>query len=202
MADEARVRIGHCCPDAPTVDVHVDGEMAFEDVAYEMVTDYADVPAGKHTVAVMPHGEHEAVIEAEIEVQANTSYTALATGMLDDIQATVMADSDASVPNAKAHVRLVHASPDAPSVDVRVTDGPTIVSGIGFRSSSDYEEVDAGSYDLEVVPSGSDDVALSLPGVEFEGGTASTAIAVGRVDDGSLTAVVTRDGQAPVTADD
>jgi hypothetical protein len=202
MVDEANVRIGHCSPDAPSVDVHVDGEMAFEDVAYETVTDYADLPAGTHTVTVMAHGGTDAVIEAEIEVEANTAYTALATGMLDDVQATVMADSDGAVPSGTAHARIVHASPDAPAVDVRVKDGPTIASGVGFRSSSDYQEVDAGSYDLEVVPSGSDDVALSLPGVELEGGTALTAIAIGRVDDGSLTAVVTRDGQAPVAADD
>lgn len=55
--------------------------------------------------------------------------------------------------------------------------------------------VDADTYDLEVVLTGTDDLALSLPEVEIESGTAVSAIAIGQVEDDSLDAVLTNDSQ-------
>jgi hypothetical protein len=204
MADEVQIRIGHCGPDAPTVDVRVDGETAFEGVAYEQITDYAPLPAGSHEVSVAPHGEDEAVLSATVSLDANTHYTALATGTVadDDLQATVLEDAPGDVPADKAHVRLVHCAPDAPPVDVRVAGGETLFSGIGFREAGAYTPVDAGSHDMEVVPTGTDDVALSLPETTFEGGAGVSVIAVGRVADDSLGVVVAEDARRAMAADD
>ena len=119
---------------------------------------------------------------------------ALAIGMLDDLECTVLADAPGDVAADQTHVRLVHASPDAPAVDVRVANGgPTLCENIEFRTASEYVPVDAGSYDIEVVPTGSDDVALSLPDTELGGGAAVSAIAVGQAGDGSLGAVFADD---------
>ena len=79
-----------------------------------------------------------------------------------------------------ARVRIGHCSPDAPAVDVRVAGGPTLFEAIGFREASDYAAVDAGDHEIEVVPTGSDDLALA-PSLSFEGGTAVSAVATGRV---------------------
>lgn len=205
MASESPVRIGHCVPDAPDVDVRVDGEIAFEGVAFGDVTDYADLPSGSHEVAISAHGETDPVLEATLDLDGETVYTALATGTLDasDIAATVMTDAPGKVADGMCHARFVHASPDAPAVDVRVADGgPTLFENVSFRESSEYEPVEAGTYDIEVCPTGSDDVALSLPDIRFEGGSAVSAIAVGLVGDGSLTAVLAEDSTMTLAADD
>lgn len=196
MAETASIRVGHCCPDAPNVDVHVDGDVAFEDVSFQQVSDYAEVSAESHKVAVTPHGDEDAVLELTLEPEADTAYSALATGLLAEVECTVFSDAPGDVASGQTHVRFIHASPDAPAVDVRVADGgPTLCEDIEFRSASEYVPVDAGSYDLEVVVAGEDDVALSLPDVEVEGGTAVSAIAVGEVEDDSLDAVLADDTQ-------
>jgi hypothetical protein len=201
---DPRVRIGHCCPDAPSVDVAVDGETAFQNVQFEEVTDYATVPAGSHEVTVTPSDGDDAVIAATVDLAADTSYTALATGTLaeDDLEATVLVDDPGSIAADQCHARFVHAAPDAPSVDVRVAGGSALFENAAFRQASDYAPVDAGSYDLEVVPAATDEVALSLPDTTFEGGAAVSAIAVGRVADDSLTAILVEDVPAAVAADD
>ena len=194
MAETASVRVGHCCPDAPNVDIHVDGDVAFEDVPFEQISDYAELPAESHDIAVTPHGEEDTVLELTLEPEADTAYSALATGLLDDIECTVLDDTPGDVAADQTHVRFVHTSPDAPAVDVRVADGgPTLCEDVSFRSASEYVPVDAGSYDLEVVVAGSDDVALSLPDIELEGGTAVSAIAVGEAGDDTLGAVLAND---------
>jgi len=81
-------------------------------------------------------------------------------------------------------------------VNVRVADGgPTLCEGVEFRAATDYVPVDAGSYDLEVVAAESGDVALSLPDVELDGGTAVSAVAVGELGDDSLGAVLANDAR-------
>ena len=202
MPDQPQLRIGHCCPDAPNVDVHVDRSPAFENVAFGELSEYAELAAGEHEVAVVPAGGGDPVIETAVELEDETAYTVLATGLLDDIQPTVFEDAPGEVPSDKSHARFVHAAPDAPSVSIRVKDGPELFGDIGFRGASDYTPVDAGSYDLEVRPTGSDDVVLTIDGVSLDGGTAYTAVAIGQVSEGTLAAVLTEDATMQLAADD
>ena len=204
MADDTLVRIGHCSPDAPNVDISVDGDIAFEDVAFKTISDYAELPAGSHEVAIAPHGEGDAVLETTLELEENTNYSVFATGMVDDdLQVTVLTDEPGVIPEDQAHVRFVHCSPDAPAVDIRVAnDGPMLFENVSFRTASGYTPVDAGTYDIEAVPTGTDEVTLSLPDTAFEGGTAVSAIAIGRVADDSLTVILAEDARAAMPAED
>jgi hypothetical protein len=74
----------------------------------------------------------------------------------------------------------VHASPDAPAVDIAVADGgPVLFSNISFKEIGDYLPVDAGTYDLEVRVAGTETVALEVPGLTLNDGTVYTVFAMG-----------------------
>ena len=63
-----------------------------------------------------------------------------------------------------ARVRVVHASPDAPAVDVLV-DGQRALTDIEFREVTSYAPLRADQYDVEVVPGGLDaPVVIDLAG--------------------------------------
>jgi len=97
MVETASVRVGHCCPDAPNVDVHVDGDVAFEDVPFEQISEYAELPAESHDIAVTPHGSDDPVLELTLDPEADAAYSALATGLLNDIECTVFDDAPGDV---------------------------------------------------------------------------------------------------------
>jgi Domain of unknown function (DUF4397) len=64
-------------------------------------------------------------------------------------------DADPVPQPDSAKIRVVHASPDAPAVDVYVAGNATpVISGLAYGQSSPYLTVDAGSYDFEVRPAG------------------------------------------------
>ena len=46
------VRVIHASPDAPAVDVWVNGAVAIEDLAFGSATDWIALPAGSYDVAV------------------------------------------------------------------------------------------------------------------------------------------------------
>ena len=184
----AQVRVVHLSPDAPAVDVAVNGEVAVAGAAYLDATGYLPVPAGDVRITVTPAGQSSpVVIDATVPLGADASYTIAATGLLADIQPLVLLDNRS--PNGQAKVRFVHTSPDAPEVSVAVTDGPVIFGGVAFRAATQYAEVDGGTYDLEVRLAGTSTVALPLPGVDLAGGTNYTVFATGLASDGSLGAL-------------
>jgi hypothetical protein len=78
-----------------------------------------------------------------------------------------------------AKVRVGHFSPDAPAVDV-YADGGLILTEVPFGVMSDYLEVPAGTYTIEVVAAGADPADGAVIGpvdLDFVAGTMSTVAA-------------------------
>lgn len=200
QSDMARVRVVHASPDAPAVDVWVDGSVAFSDAPFKGITDYASLAPATYNVQVTPTGATEpVVIDADLTLEANTDYTVVAVGLLAEIEPLVLVDNNSAPAAGKAHVRFVHASPDAPAVDIAVANGgPVLFSNVPFKGVGDYLPVDAGTYDLEARVAGTETVALSVPGVQLDEGTVYTIFAMGLVEaDPALTAVASVDAVAP-----
>ncbi|WP_267642505.1 DUF4397 domain-containing protein [Haloarchaeobius amylolyticus] len=197
MATNTQVRIGHCSPDAPAVDVIVDGETVASDVSFKNVSDYMELPAGSHDVKICPAGKpDQPVIEKSLELEADHEFTILAIGTLADIDTLVLNDKNEEKANA-GRVRFVHAAPDAPSVDVAF-DGAKLFTEMPFGKAGAYASVDAGSYELQVMPAGKKKPVLSVPDVTVEAGKTYTAFAVGQLSDDSLDAIITLDHQPMV----
>lgn len=188
--DEAFVRVVHASPDAPNVDIWVDGATALTDVPFTAVSDYLALPAGEHNVQVTATGTTDPVIDADLTLEAGTSYTVAATGTLAEIAPTVLTD-DRTPADGQAKLRIFHASPSAPaSVDVAVTDGPVLAEGLAFGAATDYLTVDPATYPVEIRAAGEADAALSLEAT-LDAGQNYTAIAMDGGDAGVQVIVAT-----------
>ncbi len=187
----AKVRVIHASPDAPAVDILVNGEVAVEGLAFQSGTDYLDLEAGEYQFQVVPAGgtADDAVIDATATVEAGVWYSVVAVGTLDSIEGLIVVDDVTEPAAGMAHIKVVHASPDAPAVDVAVAGGPVLFENIAFKDSTDYLPVDAGTYDLEIRPTGTEDVALAIPGLALEAGIVYSGYAMGLLSDGTLTVV-------------
>lgn len=193
---QPQVRVVHASPDAPPVDVRVDGAVAFSDLEFTEVGEYARLPAGTYAVDVVPTGADEpVVIDADLSLRPFRDYTIVAVDTLENIEPIVLIDQNKWVPPGMAKVRFVHASPDAPAVDIAVADGPILFHGIEFKQASNYLRVPGGSYDLEVRLAGTDTVVLELAGIGLDEGAVYTAFAVGLVGEGTLGAVLSEDAR-------
>ena len=195
MAGDSCINVIHASPDAPAVDVYLDGELALEGVEFSQFSGWIAVPAGEHQVQVTAAGDDaaNAVIDANVELAADAAYHVAATGHLADITPQIyqvnLSDLD-SMGDPMARIRVIHTSPDAPAVDIALAGGDVLIADLAFPNASDALEVPAGSYDLEVRPTGTTDVALDLPGVELEAGMVYDVFAIGLAGDGSLTVLV------------
>jgi hypothetical protein len=195
----ARVRVVHASPDAPAVDVWVNDSVAFSNAPFKGITAYAPLATGTYNVKVVPTGATEpVVINADLTLDAK-DYTVVAVGKLESIEPLVLFGNNSLPAEGKSHVRFVHASPDAPAVDIAVKGGPVLFSNIAFKGVGEYLPVDAGTYDLEVRVAGTDTVALAVPGIALQNRTVYTIFATGlAAGEPALTAVPSVDAQASV----
>ena len=204
MTASAQVRAAHMSPNAPNVDVYVDGDAVLEDVSFGDISGYLELDAGTYTVEITPAGDPDTtVFNGDVSVEAETDYTVAAIGEVGDdvdqsFEALVLEDDNSDPGDDTARVRAVHASPDAPAVDI-TADGEVLFDGVEF-GESDSVEVPAGDYTLEVrgdTEENDGDVVGEFD-VSLAGGAAYTAFAAGYLepdddDEPAFELIVTQD---------
>lgn len=197
--ETARIRMVHASPDAPAVDICANGAAAFSNVAFPGLTDYATVAEGTYQIRVVAAGSGCAgggVINAALPLPADTETTVVALNTLDSIEPLVLEDDNAAPSAGNAKVRFVHASPDAPTVDITLTDGTSLFDNVAFMEVGDYIEAPAGTLDLQVRDETGTAVVLTLEDVTLEDGMVYTVYATGLLNgEPALDALITVDNE-------
>jgi hypothetical protein len=182
----AQLRAVHLSPNAPNVDILVNGAAVASNVAYLGSTSYLSVPSGPATVQVRPTGTSTNVIDETPTLEADEAYTVLAANFVTQIEAIVLVDDRTAPPTGSVRVRIVHGAPTAPAVDVYVT-SPTadlatalpVLTNVTFGVASGYLTVPAGTYRIRVTVAGTKNVAIDsgVDGVALSSGQVRTVIA-------------------------
>jgi hypothetical protein len=178
------LRVIHASYDAPAVDVAVNGGTPIQNLSYGESSGYAQFDAGTLHIRVRPAGATEPdVIAADLEFEAGMDYTIFATDALAAI-APVLSTDERDVVGDKAKVRLLHASPDAPAVDVKVgsATGPAVFSNVAFQEITDYVEVDPDTYTLVVTAAGDETAVVTFAPQALAAGGVYTVVAIGTLD--------------------
>ena len=180
-------RSAHLSPDAPDIDVYVDGERVRESLSYRTVTDYRDLEPGTYRIQVVPAGADlaETVLEETVEIEEGDS-TLAAIGEVaaenQPLEALFLDDDNSPVDPDTARVRVVHASPDAPAVDVVAGEtGDALLESVAFGESG-YTEVPEGEYTLLIYPAGDRETSVFEVDVSLAGGTVYSAFAIGYLE--------------------
>lgn len=126
----------------------------------------------------MPSKRHLAVVLAVLLVGSTVAYAAA----VDSNQVTDQHQDSQDT----SYLRVVHASPDAPAVDVRV-ENETVLSNVSFGAVSDYLALPAGTYNVSILANGTE-TAVFDGAVTVEPRSVTTVAASGEV---------TQDGETP-----
>lgn len=159
IVETASFRVLHASPDAPDVNVLVDGAALVEGAPFKAGTGFNVVAAGTYSVQVdgiVPGGTATVIGPADLTFDANTETTIIAAGNLVDIAPLVVTNPRTAVPNGEVRATVVHASPAAPPVDVYVTEpGADLAASaplgtFSFGETLGPAEVPAGDYQVRV----------------------------------------------------
>ena len=157
------VRVFHAAPQAPNVDVYVNDQMVFSNLAFGDFTRYVYLDEGEYNVSVYLAGQKDRpVINQMVDVPSQQIFTIAATGNLDNLGLLVIPDKVSKSPSQNySSVRVIHLSPNAPGVDILV-DGDTLFEDISFGEGTDYVDLNPGTYNVIVVLNTDKSVVLPL----------------------------------------
>ena len=194
---KARVRAIHLSPDAGDIDVVVTGgDELFGGVGFEDTSDYTDIDPG--TISLDVRGEEDRILTsaAGIEIVAGGTYDIIALGQLADQSLTLLPlVTNVSLPCATvlglesggeqdSCIRVVHASPGSPAVDVYVNGSPG-VQGLAFGTATEFTAIPAGDQvQIQVTAQGAAlDTAVIDSEQKLTAGMAYDLVAVGPLDE-------------------
>ncbi|MBX0329482.1 DUF4397 domain-containing protein [Oscillochloris sp. ZM17-4] len=182
------IRVIHASPDAPAVDVFVNGQAVATSVPFFTASGYLPLADGTYQVAISPAGKGTdySVLVGDLEVSGGYTGTLVATNTLSNIEAVLYKDDLSGVAGGNARVNVMHLSPDAPAVDIKLAGTSSAVfSGVAFKQRGTVE-VPAGSYAFDISPAGSADVVFTTPSLRFESGWIYTLAATGELGKGGF----------------
>lgn len=185
----ARVRIVHASPDAPAVDIYVNGGMVLENLPFREYSEYLSLPAGTYTVEIKVTGTNTVVKQLSVPVQAGKDYTAVAVGYAGGNQpgfdVMLLEDDNTAPEDGRIKIRVAHTAPGAPAVDVYVTTPfetltgkQAVLTNVPFKAASGYLSVPIGMYQARVAVAGTKTIAIDSHRLATWGGMIRTIIAV------------------------
>jgi hypothetical protein len=186
--NSGRVRVVHASPNAPTVDVLVDGSKVLENLPFREYSEYLPLSAGSHEIPVNVTGTNTTVLQAAPTITAGRDYTAIAVGLVGRqpaLDILLLEDNNTLPVGNTIKVRVVHGAPSAPAVDVYVTtpfeslDGKTAaLTNVPFKAASGYLQVPPALYQARVTLAGTKTVAIDSHRLVTWAGIIRTVIAV------------------------
>ncbi len=149
------LRVVHASPDAPAVDIYVEGnnQPLFSDVVFGEVSAFLNVPEGTYNVQIRGAGAAPSsapVFETgDLTLADGDVITAVAAGFLasndpaDQFRVLPLFERFDAPATGSARVRIVHASPDAPTVAIDVAnDGTPEVASLARFADTGESGVD------------------------------------------------------------
>jgi hypothetical protein len=161
----------HASPDAPRVDAFVGNTEIVDDLAFGQIAKPIQVQPGAYKVDFYAHAAGDlrpatppAASGSTGTLEAGQRYLAVATGFLAGSGASAFRlegyREGFAIDDTKANLRAVHASPDAPKVDVGLLDGarvaPVLFGDLAFSMASAEPGLGAppGHLPIGVTPAG------------------------------------------------
>jgi len=207
---QTRVRIGHLAPQAPQVDIYVtapDADLTsatpVATASFKDVTDEIQVDSGDYQVRITPAGSQTVVFDSGTIALPSAGDLAIfaientLTGA-SPVQLLVASEAQGGSiildTNLPADLRVIHASPDAPAVDIVVNDGfaAPLVPNLAFGSVAGFVQVAPDTYNVKVVPTGTTMPVVIDADLPVNAGLNYSVFAVGTLEN-IEPLVVTRD---------
>ena len=184
------VSVAHASPDAPAVDVYLNGSLFYQGLEFTEVGATYVVPAGVYEAVVNVAGTQNTVLSALIPATTDgAAYLVTAVNPVAYLNLNVNGEQPSGPVPSGVYVSFLHASPDAPPVDIAVVGGSVVFAFQSYLAQAPAIVVPKGTYSFEVLLAGTSTVVLTVPNVPLYGNS-YTIIAEGLVQAGTLQAVL------------
>lgn len=194
MQAHSSISIFHAAPNAPAVDIYANGDLIVKNLAYKKLSKHLIVSPGNYNIKVYPSGQTaNPVIDTNISIPEDSAFNIAAIGNLPSISLYTIPEP-ITAENSGSCVRFVHLSPNAPAVDIKLSNGTSMFTNVNYKDITNYVCVPTGTYTFKASPTGTDNAVLTVSNVKLNPYSHYTIYAIGLVGESpALEAVIVSD---------
>jgi hypothetical protein len=212
----AQVRVIDASPDSGLIDSYQNNAALAYNLGFGTATSYISTPTGVSTLAADKAGTRQVLIASTETLAAGKQYTEIVGASLANMQQAFFVDQSTPAPAGQISVRIIDEATHFGDVDVymvpmapasgRGASASALAVNLGFGSNSGYISIPAGTYAIEVVPTGtvlasSTVTLLSGAQIAYTSGAVRTVVLIDQESVGSQHIGLAPSVQAIVAAD-
>lgn len=192
--DVGTIRVVHGVSDLGPIDIFVDGRLAVVGAGFPSATVPLQLSAGDHRLAIVATGGSldAPLVDSVVTVEPGAGAVIALVGGGGDMPAVLFPVDGSTLDADRARLRVVHGSPDAGPLDVSFVGGDAIFPTVEYMTASEYAEVPAGIYALDLRAPGAEAASISLPDLSLAPGEVADVYVVGQAADASVQLLVVR----------
>jgi hypothetical protein len=174
----AYVSIYHESPNAPELDVFVDGRPVNR-LEFTDYTGYLNFYTGDRNFKINPFNASNTLVDTVYNFVDGGFYSLFIVNNVSNAETLIVRDSASAPSDGKAKVRFINLSPDAPALDVVGGDSTALFSAQVFKSPSDFVEITPDVDSFAAKASGTTDALVSAKDLSLFPGRFYTIIVRG-----------------------
>lgn len=179
------IRVLHGSSSTENIDVYINAIRVFRNISYKEVSNYLSLPSGKYHLDIYPaDNQVTSILNKRITVETGKIYTLPMISNAKKLRLLSFEDQ-LHVPAGESKFRFMHLSSNTPSLDVAVVKGDVVFSNVSFREASPYLGLTPMTIDLEIRHTGTKQVLLPLPQLQFKPNEVYSIIATSSQQDES-----------------
>lgn len=178
---EATVRFLHTSPDAPNLDLLIDDVKILTDQSFKLASSLLKVKAGSRNIKILESGGIAPIFNQSFNFELDKNYMIVAMNNFLNLSALVYETPSKTPSGDKTYLRVVHVSPNAPSVYIKLNSTqnlPPSYITLSYRGVSNYVEFPAGPIDVVIYQAGTTDT-LKYGRMYLDGGRVYSAYIIG-----------------------
>jgi len=195
---DALVRFLQASPDAPSVNVLVDGKSVAGNLAYGNATAYISLKSGSRHIQVVPVSGSSPIFDQTISFISSTNQTLLLTGPAASIQPVMLKDGGTTATTGDGYVRVVNASGTMGAADVYIVPAgssivgvKTVAAGLTFDKDTGYQLIAVGNYEVFMTKPNTATAFLSTGSISMTSAQNQTMVALDGAAGGFTFALLT-----------
>jgi hypothetical protein len=186
----AQLRVIAASPDVGLVDSYQNNTALAYNLGFGALTSYVPMTPGAYALAADKAGTRQTLAVSNATLVAGKQYTEIVGNTAGALQQTLLLDQSTPAPAGEIELRFVHQATRTGAVDVylvpktgRFMATSPIAVNLSFGANSGYLTVPAGTYAIEVVPTGTTLVPatvtlLSGSQNEYDSGAVRTVVLI------------------------
>jgi hypothetical protein len=187
----ANLRIFQASPDAPHVNILIDGASTAPNIVYGNNTGYLSLKSGSHHVQAVPVNSSTPIFDQSISVASSSNHTLLLTGAAASIKPVTLTDGGTTTTTGDGHVRVLNASSTMGPADVYIVPAGSSIAGVqptsaalAFDKDTGYKLIAAGSFQVFLTAPGTTNAYVSTGPINLTSGQNQTVVALDGVSGG------------------